>query len=63
VQGGKVRRAFSQAPTQRDVIQSQRPMTRFSYAWGPLCRWPWLSPDEVRLAVERELERMARRVI
>jgi hypothetical protein len=44
-------------------IKERDCLTRFSYAWGPLCRWPWLTPDEVKIAVERELEGMASRVI
>ncbi len=49
--------------TRRDVILSRAPMTRFSYAWGPLCRWPDVPElDEVRRIVQRDLQRMVRRV-
>lgn len=38
-------------------------MTRFSYAWGPLCRYPDVpTPEEVKAAVQRDLLRMVRRV-
>lgn len=47
----------------RDVILSRAPMTRFSYAWGPLCRYPGVpTPEEVKAAVQRDLLRMVRRV-
>ena len=46
----------------RDVILSRAPMTRFSYAWGPLCRYPDVpTPEEVKEAVQRDLERMVKR--
>lgn len=49
--------------TRRDVILSRAPMTRFSYAWGPLCRWPDVpTPEQVREMVQRDLRRMAQRV-
>lgn len=41
--------------TREALIRSRDGMTRFSYAWGPLCRWPGLTPDQVRERVYAEL--------
>lgn len=46
----------------RQQILARDSMTRFSYAWGPLCRWPELSVEQVKEQVLKDLRRMARRV-
>lgn len=45
------------------AIKERDWLTRFSYARGPLCRWPNVPElDEVRRIVQRDLQRMVRRV-
>lgn len=39
----------------RAAILEREPRTRFTYAWGPLCRWPGLTPQQVREEVAKEL--------
>lgn len=41
--------------TREALIRSRDGMTRFSYAWGPLCRWPGASVEDVRERVITEI--------
>ena len=40
----------------RAAILEREPRTRFTYAWGPLCRWPGLTPQQVRERVQIEVQ-------
>ncbi len=46
----------------RAAIVAADPLTRFSYAWGPLARWPDWSVEQVKDQVLKDLARTARRV-
>lgn len=46
----------------RASILERDSLTRFTFAWGPLCRWPGATVDQVRERVERDLLRMVHRV-
>ena len=41
--------------SRRDSIVERDPLTRFSYAWGPLCRWPGATVEQVEKRVRDEL--------
>lgn len=44
------------------AIKERDWLTRFSYARGPLCRWPGATVDQVEDRVRIELARLAQRV-
>lgn len=44
------------------AIKERDWLTRFSYARGPLCRWPGATVDQVTEAVTRALRKVPRRV-
>jgi len=45
------------------AIKERDWLTRFSYARGPLCRWPDApTPENVRKRVLRDMARMVQRV-
>lgn len=44
------------------AIKERDWLTRFSYARGPLCRWPGATVDQVKEAVEHALREVPPRV-
>lgn len=46
------RATVAHADGRRSAIRERDPLTRFSYAWGPLTRYPGCSIEEVRRVVQ-----------
>ena len=48
-----------QRKSRLEYIKERDWLTRFSYAWGPLCRWPGATIEHVEKRVRDDLARLA----